>query len=358
MPKRIIKRWLPDPDNPQGTQAPATLWQAAARCQPLASQPALRRRRLCGRPLHGLGPLPARCCWRWRRHRLPGQPALSVVLVWLSNPFTMPPMFYGAYLTGCQLLGQPSQHIEITFTWAWLVSVFETVAPPLLLGSLVLALLSALDRLHPHSHLLAPEHRCASGKTQGGAPMLNRWLARFKIDPDTLRQQKWFALFGERLLTPPSGRGTRALCGAVAAGLFASWVPMPMHSPGGRRPGAGVQLQPAAGPLAVWFNNPLTLPFMYLYAYRTGCLVLNETPAPSISPGPCTGWSTRRPSWCPLPARQPAAGDIDCHPAPCSPAADTATGQTGSAPPEGPARRPCPPAACLAIIWPLPPHSL
>ena len=43
--------------------------------------------------------------------------------------------------------------------------------------------------------------------------------------------------------------------------------------------------------LAVWFNNPLTLPFMYLYAYRTGCLVLNETPAPSISPGPCTGWA-------------------------------------------------------------------
>ncbi|QQM75444.1 DUF2062 domain-containing protein [Aeromonas caviae] len=61
--------------------------------------------------------------------------------------------------------------------------------------------------------------------------MLNRWLARFKIDPDTLRQQKWFALFGERLLTPALWQGgTRALCGAVAAGLFASWVPMPMHS--------------------------------------------------------------------------------------------------------------------------------
>ena len=69
---------------------------------------------------------------------------LSVALVWLSNPFTMPPLFYGAYLTGCQLLGQSAQHIEIEFTRAWLVSVLETVAPPLLLGSLVLALLSAL----------------------------------------------------------------------------------------------------------------------------------------------------------------------------------------------------------------------
>ena len=69
---------------------------------------------------------------------------LSVALVWLSNPFTMPPLFYGAYLVGCQLLGHPAQHIDIQFTWEWLVSVFETLAPPLLLGSLVLALLSAL----------------------------------------------------------------------------------------------------------------------------------------------------------------------------------------------------------------------
>lgn len=36
---------------------------------------------------------------------------------------------------GCQLLGHPAQHIDIQFTWEWLVSVFETLAPPLLLGS-------------------------------------------------------------------------------------------------------------------------------------------------------------------------------------------------------------------------------
>ena len=103
--------------------------------------------------------------------------------------------------------------------------------------------------------------------------MLSRWLARIKIDPDTLRQQKWFALFGERLLTPALWQsGTRALSGAVAAGLFASWIPIPMHSL------VAVGLTLAL--LAVWFNNPLTLPFMYLYAYRTGCLVLHQTPEP------------------------------------------------------------------------------
>lgn len=69
---------------------------------------------------------------------------LSVALVWISNPLTMPPLFYGAYLTGCQLLGKPALNIDIQFTWSWLISVLETVAPPLLLGSLVLALLSSL----------------------------------------------------------------------------------------------------------------------------------------------------------------------------------------------------------------------
>lgn len=69
---------------------------------------------------------------------------LSVALVWLSNPFTMPPLLYGAYLVGCQLLGHSAQQIEIEFTWEWLVSVLGTVAPPLLLGSLILALLSSL----------------------------------------------------------------------------------------------------------------------------------------------------------------------------------------------------------------------
>jgi hypothetical protein len=67
-----------------------------------------------------------------------------VALVWLSNPLTMPPLFYGAYLLGCLLLGHPSQQIDIEFTWHWLVSVLGTLAPPLLLGSLVLALLSSL----------------------------------------------------------------------------------------------------------------------------------------------------------------------------------------------------------------------
>ena len=111
--------------------------------------------------------------------------------------------------------------------------------------------------------------------------MLSRWLVRIKINPDTLRQQKWFALFGERLLTPALWQGgTRALSGAVAAGLFASWIPVPMHSLVAVGLALAFSLNLPLALLVVWFNNPLTLPFMYLWAYRTGCLVLHQPPEP------------------------------------------------------------------------------
>ncbi len=111
--------------------------------------------------------------------------------------------------------------------------------------------------------------------------MLSRWFSRFKIDPDTLRKQKWFALFGERLLAPALWQGgTRALSGAVAAGIFACWFPIPMHSLIAVGLALAFSLNLPLALLAVWFNNPLTLPFMYLYAYRTGCLVLHKTPEP------------------------------------------------------------------------------
>ena len=145
MPKRLIKRWLPDQDKLKQHKhlrlfgkllLDANLWH-------------LNRRSAAGAFAVGLFmawiPLPCQMLLAAGgailfRVNLP----LSVALVWLSNPVTMPPLFYGAYLVGCQLLGHPAQHIDIQFTWEWLVSVFETLAPPLLLGSLVLALLSAL----------------------------------------------------------------------------------------------------------------------------------------------------------------------------------------------------------------------
>lgn len=111
--------------------------------------------------------------------------------------------------------------------------------------------------------------------------MNNHWRSRLKVTPEQLRQHKWFALFGERLFAPALWQsGTRALSGACVAGLFASWVPLPMHSLIAVGLAVLFSLNLPLALLAVWFNNPITLPFMYLWAYRTGCTLLQLTPAP------------------------------------------------------------------------------
>ena len=43
---------------------------------------------------------------------------IAISMVWLSNPFTMPPMYYMEYLTGNFLLGRRGiQNIELTVEW-------------------------------------------------------------------------------------------------------------------------------------------------------------------------------------------------------------------------------------------------
>lgn len=73
---------------------------------------------------------------------------IAVALVWISNPFTIPPMFYFAYKLGAKMLNIPFQHFHFEHSFKWLSEEFHTVGIPLVIGSLtcglVLAVLSNL----------------------------------------------------------------------------------------------------------------------------------------------------------------------------------------------------------------------
>ncbi|HCS89551.1 MAG: DUF2062 domain-containing protein [Thiohalocapsa sp. PB-PSB1] len=62
---------------------------------------------------------------------------ISVSLIWLSNPLTIPPMFYLAYVIGALLLGQPVRAFEPEFWLDW--HNWLGVVGPVLLGSLICA---------------------------------------------------------------------------------------------------------------------------------------------------------------------------------------------------------------------------
>jgi len=69
---------------------------------------------------------------------------ISVALVWISNPITMPPFFYFSYKVGTWILQTPPQPFKFEFSWDWLVQQFAHDWPPFLLGSFVVGSVLAL----------------------------------------------------------------------------------------------------------------------------------------------------------------------------------------------------------------------
>ena len=63
---------------------------------------------------------------------------LSVALVWITNPLTIPPMFFFAYLVGTWVVGVPAGRQHFEFTLGWLQNGgLDGVWTPFLLGCLI-----------------------------------------------------------------------------------------------------------------------------------------------------------------------------------------------------------------------------
>ena len=69
---------------------------------------------------------------------------LSVALVWVSNPLTIPQMFYFAYKLGASMLGTQLTVSTVRLDIDWLAEQFDQIWRPLLLGSLVCGWVSGL----------------------------------------------------------------------------------------------------------------------------------------------------------------------------------------------------------------------
>ena len=71
--------------------------------------------------------------------------ALSVALVWLTNPITMPPLFFFAYKIGNWVMGTPvKQGFKFQLSFDWIFSVLKDGWKPFLLGSLICAIVSSI----------------------------------------------------------------------------------------------------------------------------------------------------------------------------------------------------------------------
>ena len=65
---------------------------------------------------------------------------LSVGLVWITNPVTMPAMFFLAYSVGALMFDVPMQPMEFELNWQWLRDSIGAIWRPLLLGCVICGL--------------------------------------------------------------------------------------------------------------------------------------------------------------------------------------------------------------------------
>jgi len=67
---------------------------------------------------------------------------IAVALVWLTNPLTMPPVFYFNYLVGTWILGKPADVGEFQMSLEWIGSQLHAIWLPLYFGSVVVGVVA------------------------------------------------------------------------------------------------------------------------------------------------------------------------------------------------------------------------
>lgn len=69
---------------------------------------------------------------------------ISVLLVWITNPLTMGPIYFFTYKVGTWVLGKPVRVIEFEISVNWLMQELGTIWQPFLLGCFIVGAISAI----------------------------------------------------------------------------------------------------------------------------------------------------------------------------------------------------------------------
>jgi len=144
MPRRLFKKLLPDPAKIKENRWLSVLGSAVHNAELWH----LTRRSVAGAFFIGVFcaflPIPLQTVLAGFlaiifKRNLP----LAVVLVFITNPLTMPPIYYFNYWLGSLLLNEPSiyQTLNIDDIWVWLAVNFNHIGKPLVVGSVVAGLI-------------------------------------------------------------------------------------------------------------------------------------------------------------------------------------------------------------------------
>jgi uncharacterized protein (DUF2062 family) len=144
MPKNFIKKYMPDPEKLKQQKSlqflgkrlhDPNLWHLNRRSVSLAFAVGLF---VAWIPTPGQMAIAAVSAFYFRAN-LP----ISVALVWVTNPLTMPPMFYSAYIVGLITLGRDTPGADFEFTIDSVLASLSDIGGPFLFGCLILGIISS-----------------------------------------------------------------------------------------------------------------------------------------------------------------------------------------------------------------------
>lgn len=145
MPKKLIQKYLPKPEvikNHKNLQFlgdrlhDPNLWHLNRRSVSIAAAVGLF---VAWIPTPGQMAIAAVVAF-YLRANLP----ISVALVWITNPLTMPPMFYFAYLAGLWALNEPAPSEDFEFSVDSIMSGLGHVWEPFLVGCLIVGIMTSV----------------------------------------------------------------------------------------------------------------------------------------------------------------------------------------------------------------------
>ena len=68
---------------------------------------------------------------------------VAVPTVWISNPLTMPPLFYFCYLVGAQVIGSKVGRFQFELSFDWLLTGLHEIWQPFLLGCFIVGVIAS-----------------------------------------------------------------------------------------------------------------------------------------------------------------------------------------------------------------------
>ncbi len=145
MPRKFFKRISPSPHKLSGHRS--MRWLGNVMDKPYLWR--YSRSNICRAMAIGLFwamiPMPfqmlaAALCAYYMTANLP----ISVALVWITNPLTMPVIYYMQYKLGGFLLNEPIIHQPFSLTIEWFIHRLDTIWQPFALGVVICAILLPL----------------------------------------------------------------------------------------------------------------------------------------------------------------------------------------------------------------------